>query len=127
MKMNDLRAPTKLYIAYITVLTLAGLGLTFLGLARAHLPTVGHATLAVVFGGLMALAVCFPIHYAFKAKLALDTSVAFAAALLFEPGIAMLVVGIGSLVGDILSRRPADEAIFNSAQLVLQVGMAALI
>jgi HD-GYP domain-containing protein (c-di-GMP phosphodiesterase class II) len=112
----------RLYVALCAFLALA---LTYLGVAYARVPTLEDTVLGVVFAALIVLAVRYPVHYAYKTKLALDSSVAFAATLLFEPGIAMFVVGVGSFAGDILMRRPVDETIFNSAQLTLQVGIAA--
>jgi hypothetical protein len=44
----------------------------------------------------MAVAMLFPLHVGFKTKLALDTAVVFAAILLFDPAIAMLVAASGT-------------------------------
>src|SRR5687767_2610428 len=58
-------------------------------------------TLPLVFAGLIALSLLFPIHMARNSKLILADGAFFAALLLFGPVIAMLMAGLGSLVANV--------------------------
>jgi len=80
--------------------------------------------LVAVFAALQALAVVFPLRVAPRQYLSLDTSVLFAAVLLLDPTVAMLLAGIGTLLAEVIRRQPLDQAVFNSAQGVLQTGLA---
>ena len=48
-------------------------------------------------------------------------------ALLFEPGIAMVITGLGTLLAQALRRQPWDQMLFNSAQTALQAGVGGLL
>lgn len=109
-------------LAYILVLAVSALGLATLALARAGLPTGARAVLAVIFAALMTLAYCFPLQFSHRIKLTLDTSVIVAAVLLFEPGVAMLIVAGGTALAHALRREPWIQAVFNTAQTALQAG-----
>lgn len=122
--MTELRSVTKLYIA---ALGLAVISLALLNLSHARSLSYERGVLAVVCAGLVAVTVLFPVHFAFKTKMVLDISVIFAAVLLFPPGVAMLIAGVGSLVGDVISRRPWDEALFNGSQASLQACVGGLL
>lgn len=122
--MNELRLPARIYLS---TLTAGAIGLTLLALGQAGMPGTKQTLLAVVFVALMAVVVAFPIQIAHKTKFMLDISVAFAGVLLFDTGIAMLVIGLGSAIGYIVTRREADEVIFNSSQLALEAGAGSLI
>jgi signal transduction histidine kinase len=82
--------------------------------------------LALVFFGLQMAAVGFPLPLASRQKLSLYTAVIFSAALLFDPGIAMLVAGFGTLVAERLRRQPTEQLVFNALQTALQAGGAGL-
>lgn len=88
---------------------------------------VERVLLAVAFTGLMTLAYVFPLHFAFKTKLTLDTSVIFASVLLFEPGMAMLVTGAGTILGQTIRREPWVQSLFNGSQTILQAGAGGLL
>ena len=112
---------------YIVVLAVATLGLAAVALAQASLPGLERGILAAVLAGLTAVAYSFQLPFGPKLKLSLGTSVIFTAILLLEPGIAMLVVGIGTLTAYILRGRDWDEGAFNSAQTALQAGVGGLL
>lgn len=107
---------------YIITLVLAALGVTFVGLRYAPPPTGQRLGLALAFAVVLTVVNLFPLHFGFKTKLSLDTSVLFAAILLFAPGYAMLIAGVGALGGGIIGRRPRSERLFNAAQAVLRAG-----
>ncbi len=83
--------------------------------------------MACVFVLATALVGFSPVHFAFRTRLGLDTIVTFAAALLFDPGTAMLVAGLGAILADVFSRRSWDETLFNASQIALQAGFGGLI
>ncbi|HYI16603.1 MAG TPA: HAMP domain-containing sensor histidine kinase [Thermomicrobiales bacterium] len=122
--MTDLRAATRAYLAALATVTAA---VTILALLRTDSPELRDGLLAVAFCGLQVLAVAFPIALGPQQKLSLHTAVIFAAVLLFDPGVAVLIVGIGSLIGQTLRRQPADQVLFNSCQTALQAGLAGLL
>jgi diguanylate cyclase (GGDEF)-like protein/PAS domain S-box-containing protein len=81
------------------------------------------ALCAVVF----ALAARFPLPFAWQVRLHLDTTVILAAALIFDPGVAVAIVVVGAILAQVLRRDSAAEAIFNTAQWGLQAAIAGLI
>ncbi|HYN88700.1 MAG TPA: diguanylate cyclase, partial [Ardenticatenaceae bacterium] len=114
--MEPLRPAARLYLA---VLVLAALGAALAALARASVPDPDRLTLAVALTGVAFLAWLFPLHISAKTKLYFDNAVLVAAIILFEPGIALLVMGAGTVVAHALRRQPWDQTLFNSAQVVL--------
>jgi diguanylate cyclase (GGDEF)-like protein len=122
--MDELRLSTKLYIAMIV---LATLGLAISMLAGSTIPDGKRLMFAVVFAGLQTAAMLFPLHFASGTKIVFNTSVIFAVTLLFTPGIAMLIVGSGTLLAYIARRQTWDETLFNSSQIMLQAGIGSFI
>ena len=82
---------------------------------------------AVALSAMLALSYRFQLQFGFKTLVALDTSVIFAAVLLFEPGTATLIVLVGVLIGQVSRRFDFIEYLFNVAQVLLQVGLAAIV
>src|SRR5215207_3732966 len=121
--MSDLRPAVKLYI---TLLTLCAVGAAAFSLSAAS-EVPERWPLAGAMLALTVLTCAFPLHIAAKTKITLDMSVIFATALLFEPGVAMLIVGLGTLVAQVARRDPAEQVVFNTAQIVLQAGAAGLL
>lgn len=122
--MSDLRLAAKVYLFALGPATV---GLTLFNLRYTNSIGYGRSVLAVAFAALVALAYRFPVHFAFKTKLQLDTAVLFAAILLFDPVISMLIVASGTALAHVLLRRELDEAAFNTAQTALQTGVGGLI
>ena len=122
--MNSLRPAAKLYL---TAVALAALGVTVAALADATPPGRDRAALALALTGAMAVAWRFPLPLVAGTKLPLDTAVLVAAILLFEPGVALLIAGTGTLVAHILRRQSWDQAVFNTAQVVLMAAVGGVL
>lgn len=122
--MVTLRRPARVYWGGIVAAALGLFALTLLG--NGH-PGGARLPLAVAFAGLVVLVKRFPLHMAPKTKLTLDTTVLFAAILLFEPVVAMALAGVGTLVAQLVGRKGWLQGLFNSAQAVLRVGVGALL
>lgn len=105
---------------YITALALIANMSACGTLIWAGLPSGQRALLLPVFTGFMMVAFLYPLPYGFKTKFYLDTSVLFAAVLLFEPGGVIVIAGAGTLLGHLLSGQPRTQTIFNTAQTMLQ-------
>jgi diguanylate cyclase (GGDEF)-like protein len=73
-----------------------------------------------------ALAYRLPISFSFKRRIYLDVIAIAMAAILLDPGLAALSIGLGSLTGQGLNRRGWDESLFNASQAVLQAGLGGL-
>lgn len=112
---------TRAYIALLCLI--AGLWLVA---ALGALEQVSRADLAIgiLFAAWVAVANRFPIHFAFKSNIILDTAVTYAAVLTLEPGLAMLVVLSGTLIGLCLRQADLEESAFNISQATLQAGAA---
>jgi diguanylate cyclase (GGDEF)-like protein len=113
---------------YLALVVLAALGAAVVALHRATVPDVGHILLAVVLGLEVLLAQCFPLHVAARTKLYLDTAILVAVVVLFQPGVALLVMGAGCALAHLVRREPWDQTLFNTAQMILlAAGGSALI
>ncbi len=121
---SELRPMARLYIA---LLALSALGLTIASLSVTRLPALDRAVLGLAFVVLLAAAYRFPFDFGPRTKLTLGTSLLFAVVLLFEPGAAILIAGAGRLLGYAVRRTPADEAVLNGSQTVLQAGSGSLL
>ncbi len=122
--MGELRWGARLYWVAVILAALALFGLLLVGSSR----RADHGVaLALVFAVLLILVRRFPLHVAPQTKLTLDTAVLFAVVLLFEPVVAVALAGLGTLLAQGLGRRGGLEALFNSAQAMLRVGVAALL
>ncbi|MDP9369256.1 MAG: ATP-binding protein [Chloroflexota bacterium] len=123
---RDDRTPASAML-YIVGLALAACGLALVALAHAGPLGRERALLALVGTGCVALAGLYPLPFAARTKLYLDTSVLFAAVLLFEPGIALLIAGAGTLLAHLVRRQPWDQTIFNTAQAMIEATVGALV
>jgi putative nucleotidyltransferase with HDIG domain len=115
--------------AYIVALASAALGLLAYAIARASVPGPERLIGALILTALVVVSVLFPLNIGLRvrARLTLETGIVFAAVLLFEPGVAMLIALLGSLLGYAILRRPREEAAFNASQIALQAGAGSLI
>lgn len=77
---------------------------------------------------LIAVAWLFPLPISFKTHLYLDTAILVAAVLTLEPALAMLAVGIGTILAHRIRHEDAAQTIFNASQGMLQAaaGVAVL-
>jgi HD-GYP domain-containing protein (c-di-GMP phosphodiesterase class II) len=105
---------------YITALVLAAITMAIPGVRSAFDLSSQRLALAAAFAGLMSLAAYFDLDYTYKQKVTLDTAVIFAVALLFEPGEAALIIGIGGLLSQLFRRDELVEILFNISQTMLQ-------
>ena len=114
--------------AYVAALVMAAAAAVAVALGRSAPPTRDGLALAVAFAAAMALAARFPVHFAFRTKLSVNTAVTVAAILVLDPALALPALGAGALVGEGL-RRPFDgvQALFNTAQAVLSATTGALL
>jgi PAS domain S-box-containing protein len=102
-------------------------GCTAIALWGASVPPASDLALACFFATAMTLAWLRPLPLTDKTKLYLDTSVTIGAILYFPAGIAMLVAGVGTILGQSFRRQPWDQAVFNSAQTMLQAASGAVV
>ncbi len=122
--MGELRWAARLYWVAAILAALALFGLLFVGTSRRD----DHGVvLALAFAALLILVLRFPLHVAPQTKLALDTAVLFAVTLLFDPVVAVALAGLGTLLAQGLGRQGWLAALFNSAQAMLRIGVAALL
>jgi diguanylate cyclase (GGDEF)-like protein len=121
---DALRLWTAFYVAAL-LCTSTLLGLHFL--SHLHATESTRVGLAVALAGSMIVAWLFPMPFAFQTKVYLDTSVIVASMLLFEPGVAIVVVAGGTAVAHALRRRTPAESMFNTAQTALQTAAGGLI
>ncbi len=115
---------------YITVIVLVTAILAAVLLLETKPPEADHTVLALALGILVATANLFPLTFAHKHRVSLDSAVIFAAVLLFDPGIAVLIAGLGCLAGDVVlsrARARSAEILFNASQTALQAGVGALV
>jgi diguanylate cyclase (GGDEF)-like protein len=89
-------------------------------LALGQEPTTDREILALVMALLGGAAWYFPLQFGPRARIQLDTAVAIAAVLLFPPGVAALVTGLGPLLANARRREPWQQAGFNAAQYAFQ-------
>jgi signal transduction histidine kinase len=120
---SEVQPATRFYLAALAVVTAA---VVALALARSPLPGRQDTMLALAFFGLQVLAISFPLDLGHQQKLSLHTAVIVAAVLLFDPGIAMLIAGGGTVAGQALRREPGVQVLFNGCQTALQAGLAGL-
>ncbi len=123
--MSELRWPARLYVTAVSLTAIVLLLLlSFVPVGSpSHVP---EAT-AWALTGLMAAAWLFPLPLSLKRKLYLDTCILIAAILLFPPAIAMLLAGGGTALGHVIRREDWVQALFNSAQTMLQAAVGGLI
>jgi diguanylate cyclase (GGDEF)-like protein len=126
--MDDTRVPplrpaTRLYIGILVAAVAAFLAWELPGTEL----VAGRIALACGFVGVFALALLFPLPFAWKTRHHLDTSVIVAAALMFQPAIAVLIIVVGLLVAQIIRRESWAQFVFNAAQFALQGAVASAI
>jgi signal transduction histidine kinase len=108
---------------YVYGLALAALGMALALMPGTAVPPGQRLLLAASFVALIGLALLFPLKIGFRTNLALDTTVLFAAVLLFDPVVAMGIATGGYLLAHIIRRHDWIEVIFNCSETALQVGV----
>ncbi|MEA2527826.1 MAG: hypothetical protein QOF73_5053 [Thermomicrobiales bacterium] len=122
--MNTLRPSARRYIA---ALSGAAVALALFALIRMGLPTGRQAVLAIALAALVAVAWLFPLPISFKTHLYLDTSVVVAAILTLEPGLAILVAGLGAVAAHRIRHEDAAQSVFNASQAMVQAAVGAAV
>jgi diguanylate cyclase (GGDEF)-like protein/PAS domain S-box-containing protein len=117
--------PRSVQIYLLLVVLTAGVSAVWL-LANEGLPETSQLPLAALITACMTLAWLYSLPVGFKTHFYLDTAVLIAAVLLFEPGTAIVIVGLGTLAAQRVRRRFWDESLFNTAQAMIQAAVAAL-
>jgi diguanylate cyclase (GGDEF)-like protein len=115
-EMEPLRPAAK---RYLVTIVLAASATALVALSHVSALKSERIVLAVALAVAAMLAQLFPLHIAAKTKLYLDTAVLVAAVLLFEPGVALLLMGTGTVLAHLARREPWDQTLFNTAQVVL--------
>jgi HD-GYP domain-containing protein (c-di-GMP phosphodiesterase class II) len=113
--------------AYVPVAVVGILASTALFLVWAPTLTPQQAAAALALTALMAVSHLFPLQFTNKTSITLDASVLFAAVLLFDPLVAMLIAGGGCLVVQAVRRDLSPEGWFNTGKAVLQAGVGGAI
>jgi diguanylate cyclase (GGDEF)-like protein len=111
---------------YLSLIVLTAAGSTAWLLGGDGLPATSPLPLGLLLAACMLLAWLYPLPVGFKTHFYLDTAVLMAAVLLFEPGVAMLIVGAGTLAAQCIRHRFWDETLFNTGQTMIQAAAAAL-
>ena len=104
-----------------------GLGATALGLgAFAPRPLGSELAVAIVLLALATAAQLRPVHLTQKTKVTVEDAATFAAALLLDPLLAMLVAGASTALASLRGRMSWYNRGFNIAAVVVDTGAAAL-
>jgi len=123
-QMPPLKPLTRVYITCLVALALLSIAI---GLSQTNGGDLQHKALAIAFVAAFALAVMFPLQFAWKTRQHLDTTVILASAMIFDPAIAMLIVAAGAIAAQIGRRESWAQSLFNASQMVLQVAAASLV
>ncbi len=113
--------------AYLVVLAIAAMSALTIAVALSSPPSISRLVLAAAFVALVTVAYVRPLHFAHKTKVALGTSVLFAAVLLFDPALAMLVCLVGVSIAHLIQREPTVQTVFNASLITLEVAAAAFL
>jgi diguanylate cyclase (GGDEF)-like protein len=115
-----LRPVTRRYIGVLVAAVISYLAWQLLATTL----TTERALLALAFAGSLALVLLFPLPFAWKTRHHLDMSVIVAAALIFQPAVAVSIVVAGLLAAQAIRREPREQFLFDAAQLALQAVVA---
>jgi len=116
-------------IAQAYILCIVTLALVAVGLACFFMPWDPTLVAQILlFAGLIALADLYPIVFPFidNAEITVSCAVKTAAAIIYGPPATVLITALGTLGGEIGLRRPWYKAAFNTAEMTLTFGIAAL-
>lgn len=112
---------------YIALIAVGAVALAAGLLVVDGLPEASQWPLAALLAVCMMLAWLYPLPVGFKTHFYVDTTVLLATVLLFEPGAAMAIAGLGTFAAQRARRRFWDETIFNVGQTMAQGAVAALV
>src|ERR1051325_9861235 len=120
--MRTLRLPLRLYVATVIAAGSVALGLGTLVVR----PAAGDAGIAVVLLVLAILAQLRPVHLTQKPKVTVEDVATFAAALLLDPALAMLVAGGSAAIAGVRGRMSWYNRAFNVSAVIIDTGAAAI-
>ena len=120
--MRTLRLPLRLYVAGVIAAGSAALALGTLVLR----PEAGDVGVAAVLLLLATIAQLRPVHLTQKTKVTVEDAATFAAALLLDPALAMLVAGASTAIASLRGRQSWYNRAFNTSAVVLDTGAAAV-
>jgi len=118
---GSLRLPLRLYVAGVILLGAATLGLGTVMLR----PSADRLAIAIVLVCLATAAQLRPVHLTQKTKVTVEDAATFAAALLLDPGLAILVAGGSTLLAGLRGRMSWYNRAFNVSAVVIDTGAAA--
>jgi len=118
---GSLRLPLRLYVAGVILLGAATGGLGTLLLR----PSADRLAVAIVLVCLATAAQLRPVHLTQKTKVTVEDAATFAAALLLDPGLAILVAGGSTLLAGLRGRMSWYNRAFNISAVVIDTGAAA--
>ena len=120
--MRTLRLPLRLYVAGVIAAGSAALALGTLVLR----PEAGDVGVAAVLLLLATIAQLRPVHLTQKTKVTVEDAATFAAALLLDPALAMLVAGASTAIASLRGRQSWYNRAFNTSAVVMDTGAAAV-
>jgi len=120
--MRTLRLPLRLYVAGVIAAGSAALALGTLVLR----PEAGDVGVAAVLLLLATIAQLRPVHLTQKTKVTVEDAATFAAALLLDPALAMLVAGASTAIASLRRRQSWYNRAFNTSAVVMDTGAAAV-
>lgn len=106
-------------------LALAAVMLGVILLPHSHPPHGAQLLLALALTALMVVTGLWPV-VSNQRDMTLEFSAVFAAILLFDPGVAMLIASVGSLMSCALLRKPFFNTMFNAVSVALAAGCGGL-
>jgi diguanylate cyclase (GGDEF)-like protein len=127
------RAPRRIDSAhrFAFAVMLAGIGLVAAIAATGGFATLAHPSLAYIIYALLTIGgELFMLRLPSRSNevlLSASSIFAYATALRFGPGLAMVALGIGALAKGVVDRRPPIKTAFNTAQHTMTVGLAGLV
>jgi len=126
--MTSPQSAVRRYVAFVVAVALLVGVVTLVAGPRAEERSVSTAVLtgALLVVGLI-LAARFPLRLTPKTKVHVDTAVLTIAALALDPWAAMGVVAAATAIHEAMRRQPRDQAIFNTAQTALHVGVGSIV
>jgi putative nucleotidyltransferase with HDIG domain len=121
--MRTLRPALRLYVAAVIAAGGAALGLGALLLR----PLATDLAVATVLLGLATAAQLRPVHLTQKTKVTVEDAATFAAALLLDPALAMLVAAGSTALAGLRGRMSWYNRAFNISAVVIDTGAAAMV
>jgi putative nucleotidyltransferase with HDIG domain len=118
--MRRLRLPLRLYVGAVIASGVAAFGLGALVVR----PLAADVAIAAVLLALATAAQLRPVHLTQKTKVTVEDAATFAAALLLDPALAMLVAGASTALAGLQRRMSWHNRAFNIAAVVIDTGAA---